>query len=409
VRTALLAGIAVALVAASGASAGVTRLDRHGTIILDGRKTFPLVLSKGPPADGLREVASAGVNFVRIGPANGPWRDADIDEAIASNRAAASAGIHTWINLSSLSRARPGGWQEELLRHVVGSLEADPSSSAIGMWKGADEPWRFRARPTSLRFAYCLATGRGKRSWCAGRLPIDRDHLWVTVQAPRAGVWSLAPYAEVTDVHGVNSYPIAIGDLDPDLGEVGSWTNVLRFATPRQSVWTTLQICWSWSYDAAGNFALPTFEQERFMAYHAIINGARALAFYGGQNPKCWGQLDAAGGWNWTFWERVLEPLVREVGPGSPVAPALVSPGSTRTLVTSDPTVQAISRRGRGGETWVLAARTGEGSQAVTIGGLPAAAAVADVYTESRSVPVAGGSLTDTFDRFSVHVYRLRR
>jgi hypothetical protein len=276
------------------------------------------------------------------------------------------------------------------------------------MWKGSDEPWRFRARPTSLRFAYCLATGRGKRSWCAGRLPIDRDHLWVTVQAPRAGVWSLHPYAEVTDVHGVNSYPIAIGDPDPELGEVGSWTNVLRWATPRQAVWTTLQICWSWSYDAAGNFTLPTFEQERFMAYHAIINGARALAFYGGQNPRCWGQLDAAGGWNWTFWERVLEPLVRELGAGSLIAAALVSPGSTRILATSDATVQAISRRGRGGETWVLAARTGEESQPVTIGGLPAGAAVADVYTERRSVPVVGGSLTDAFDRFSVHVYRLK-
>jgi hypothetical protein len=143
------------------------------------------------------------------------------------------------------------------------------------------------------------------------------------------------------------------------------------------------------------------------MVYDAIVNGARALAFYGGQNPKCWGQLDAAGGWNWTFWERVLGPLVREVGAASPIAPALVNPGSTRILPTSDPTVQAISRRGRRGETWVIATRSGEGSQAVTIGGLPAAAASADVYTEGRAVPVTAGALTDAFDRWSVHVYRL--
>jgi hypothetical protein len=396
----------VALVAASSAAAG-TRIDRHGTVILDGRKTFPIVLAKGPPADGLAEVASAGVNFVKVGPGKGQWADADIADAVGWNRAAAAAGMHTWINLSSLSRARPGGWQEALLRHVVGSLETDPSASAIGMWKGADEPWRFRVRPSSLRFAYCLATGRGKRRWCAGRLPIDNDHLWVTVQAPRAGVWSLASYSPVTDVHGVNHYPIAIGNPDPNLGEVGSWTNVLRFATPNRAVWTTLQICWTWSYDAAGNVALPTFEQERFMVYDAILNGARALAFYGGQNPKCWGQLDAASGWNWTFWERVLEPLVREIGAASPIAPALVNPGSTRVLTTSDPTVQAISRRGRGGETWVIAVRTGQGSQTVTISGLPPEAASAGVYTEGRSVPVGGGSLTDTFDRWSVHVYRL--
>jgi hypothetical protein len=403
---AILAGLVAALVAASAASAATTRLDRHGTVVLDGRKTFPIVLAKGPPADGLQEVASAGVNFIKVGPAKG-WTETDIAETIGWNRAAAAAGIQTWINLSSLSRARPGGWQEELLRHVVGSLEADPSARAIGMWKGADEPWRFRARPSSLRFTYCLATGRGKRSWCAGRLPIDRDHLWVTVQAPRAGVWSLASYSDVTDVHGVNQYPIAIGDPDPKLGEVGSWTNVLRSATPNRAVWTTLQICWSWSYDAVGNFTLPTFEQERFMVYDAILNGARALAFYGGQNPRCWGSLDAAGGWNWSFWARVLEPLVREIGAGSPIAPALVNPGSTRVLTTSDSTVQAILRRGRGGERWVIAARTGEGSQAVTISGLPATATSAGVYSEGRSVSVAGGSLTDTFDRFAVHVYRI--
>ena len=93
-------------------------------------------------------------------------------------------------------------------------------------------------------------------------------------------------------------------------------------------MWTTLGICWTWSYDAAGNVQLPTREQQRFMVYDAILNGARALAFYGGQNPKCWGQLDAAGGWNWTYWERVLEPLVREISAASPLAPALEEPGN---------------------------------------------------------------------------------
>jgi hypothetical protein len=395
-------------VAAGDAGAAVTRLDRHGTVVLDGRKVFPIVLAKGPPASGLAEVRAAGVNFLKVGPPR-DWTAADLAHTIAENRAAAAAGLRTWVNLSSFAQLRPARWRERLLRHVVGSLEADPSAGAIGMWKGADEPWKYRIRPGSLRYAYCLMTGRGPQSWCAGRAPLDRERLWVTVQAPRAGVWSLAPYAAVTDLHGVNRYPIAIGDPDPDLSEVGSWTNVLRLATPNQAVWTTLQICWTWSYDAFGNVALPTREQQRFMIYDAILNGARALAFYGGQNPKCWGQLDAAGGWNWTYWERVLEPLVREIGAGSPLAAPLVSPGTTRVLTTSNPTVQAISRRGRRGEVWVIAAASGEGTQPVTISGLPAWAVRADVYREGRSVAAAGGSLADNFDRWAVHVYRLTR
>ena len=404
-----LVAVAVLVVVAAGPAAAATaRLDRHGTVLLDGRRMFPIVLAKGPPADGLAEVAAAGVNFVKVGPA-GEWSDAEITAAIAENRAAAANGVYTWVNLSSLSAVAPGGLREELLRQVVGSLEADPSGAAIGMWKGADEPWRYRVPPSSLRFAYCLATGRGRRSWCAGRAPIDSDHLWVTVQAPRGGIPGLARYSPVTDVHGINRYPIAIGDPDPDLRDVGVWTDRLRWATPSRAVWTTLQICWTWSYDAAGNIALPTREQERFMIYHAIVNGARALAFYGGGNPKCWGPFDALRGWNWTFWDSVLEPLVREIGPGSPFAPALVRPGSTRALPTSDPMTQAISRRGHGRDLWVIAVHSGEESEDVTIRRLPRWATHAEVYTEGRSIQAAGGALTDSFGRWGVHVYRFRR
>jgi hypothetical protein len=399
---------AVILAAPAVGSAANTRLDRHGTVVLDGRKVFPIVLAKGPPADGLAEVAAAGVNFVKVGPA-GEWNDDEIARTVAANREAAAHGLHTWVNLSSLSAVSPWGWRAELLGHVVGSLEADPSGSAIGMWKGADEPLKFRVPPSSLRSAYCLVTGRGLRSWCDGREPFDSDHLWVTVQAPRGGILGLGSYSAVTDVHGINRYPIAIGDPDPDLRDVGLWTNKLRWATPNAAVWATLQICWTWSYDALGNFALPSREQERFMAYSAILNGARALAFYGGNNPKCWGPFDAVGGWNWTFWNAVLEPLVRELGAGSPLAPALVQPGSTKALATSDPMTQAISRRGRAGELWVIAARSGEESEEVTITGLPPWAKRAEVYTEGRSVDAPKGALTDSFARWSVHVYRFLR
>jgi hypothetical protein len=408
VTRAALAVVAVALLAAGSAGAATTRLDRQGTVVVDGRKIFPIVLAKGPPADGLAEVAAAGVNFVKVGPA-GPWNDAEIAEAIAANRAAAAHGLYTWVNLSSLGAVTPWSWEAELLRHVIGSLEADPSGAAIGMWKGADEPWRYRVPFSSLRFPYCLGTGRGRRAWCAGEAPVDSQHLWVTVQAPRGPVPRLTRYSAVTDVHGVNRYPIAIGDHDPDLDDVGRWTNLLHWTTPNRAVWTTLQVCWTWSYDAVGNFALPTFAQERFMVYDSIINGARALAFYGGNNPKCWGPADAARGWNWSFWDGVLEPLVREVGAASPLAPALVQPGTTRWLLSSDPSTQAISRRGRAGELWVLAARSGEGSEEVALSGLPRWATRAEVYTEGRSVETANGVLVDRFDRWAVHVYRFTR
>jgi hypothetical protein len=413
-RRCVLAAAAL-LMLAEPAGAAVTSLDRHGTVLLNGRKVFPIVLAKGPPrggttpagADALSEVAAAGVNFLKIGPATGVWSHADTADTIAWNREAAARGIFTWINLSTLSRARPGSWQEIRLRRVIASLRRDPGGRALGMWKGAEEPWRYRIPPASLGFVYCIATSRSRRG-CAGRAPADSDHLWVTVQAARGSPVGLARYSAVTDVHGVNHYPVSLGNPDPALHEVGLWTERLAQATPNGSVWTTLQVCWSWSGDGNGNFLLPTRREQRYMIYDAILNGARHLAFYGGHSPKCWSGLDSVYRWGWTYWSDVLAGLTREINAASPIAPALVNPGSTRILRSDDPTVQVISRRGAGRDLWVIAARSGAGSRPVTISGLPAAAGEGTVYTEGRSVAAANGSFADTFDRWDVHVYRFR-
>src|SRR5215207_5455118 len=192
-RLALVVLALCALVAPALSAGATTRVDRSGTILVDGRKVFPIVLGKGPergsttPAggDGLAEIAAAGVNFVKVGPGTCTWTSTDIADAIAWNRAAAAHGLYTWVNLATLARARPNTWRAALLRNVIAALERDPSSSALGMWKGADEPWRYRTTIPSLRFAYCLATSRGDRRWCEGKRPADSDHLWVTVQPAR--------------------------------------------------------------------------------------------------------------------------------------------------------------------------------------------------------------------------------
>ena len=141
----VLVATALALVCAVPcADAATTRLDRSGTVRLDGRKIFPIVLSKGPElgsttpggADALAEVASAGVNFLRTGPGGATWTSKDIAEAIAWNREAAARGLYTWVNLSSLSRAQPGTWRAALLRKVIGSLAARPVGHRAGHVEG---------------------------------------------------------------------------------------------------------------------------------------------------------------------------------------------------------------------------------------------------------------------------------
>ena len=150
---------------------------------------------------------------------------------------------------------------------------------------------------------------------------------------------------------------------------------------------------------------LPTFAQERYMLYDAILNGARSIAFYGGNNPNCWTTTDSQFGWNWSFWSSVLKPLLGEINSLSPLAPALVNPATTQTLPANDATTQAISRQGNSGDLWVIAARHGAGTAHVTIGGIAAAVSTGTVYTEGRSITVSNGSFADDFSQWGVHVY----
>jgi hypothetical protein len=405
VLAALLAGLL-----ADGATAAVTQTDAHGTVLIDGNKVFPIVLAKGPERgsatptgdDALNEVVNAGVNVFKVGPASGSWSEDDTTDAALWDEEAAERGVYTWVNLATLARVEPGTADDTLLRDVIDSLSDDP---ALAMWKGADEPWLARFTPETLQYAYCVATSVGMPSWC--QEPVDHTHLWVTIQAPRGTTEDLAPYSAVTDIHGVNDYPVTWNKRDdPDLHEVGEWTHTIASVTPNRAVWTTLQVCASGSSGPDGQFVLPTRKQERYMIYDAILNGARSLAFYGGNIYRCWFPQDAGLGWNWTFWNTVLKELVQEINADSPISPALVDPGSTQVLGSSDATTQVISREGADGDLWVIAARSGTGSSQVTISGLPSGRTSGTVYTEARSVPAADGSFTDTFEQWDVHVYR---
>ena len=260
------------------------------------------------------------------------------------------------------------------------------------MWKGRDEPWYSDIAPSALQFAYCRVTSRGDPSWCDGEAPLDPSRLWVTIEAPRGTAADLAPYSDVTDVHGVDIYPVTLKHPSPNLQAVGNWTATLDSIAPLQPVWTTIQICASGSVDhATGAYILPTYLQERYMAYDAILNGAKALTFYGGNNTNCFSGSDATYGWNWSFWQSVLEPLVRQLSASSPLAPALVNAAGVRQVSTGSGT-QTMLREGTSvDDLWLIAARSGVGTRTVTFKGLPHWVHRGAVYTENRSVVASSG------------------
>src|SRR5579862_1181545 len=368
-----------------------TTFDSARTIQFDGRPTFPIVLSPGPPlgsttpwgTDGLAETVAAGANMFRTGP-GGIWSAADLKTALAWDRAAAALHVFTWPNLGGYSQALPGSAEDAGLANVVTTLTDDPSGSAIAMWKGRDEPWWSDIAPSALQFAYCRVTSRGDPAWCNGESPLDPSQLWVTIEAPQGTAADLAPYSDVTDVHGIDVYPVTVGNPAPNLQKVGKWTAALASVTPLQPVSTTIQICAGGSYDhSTGEFVVPTYQQERYMAYDAILNGARSLTFYGGNNAPCFSGNDAQYGWNWSFWQSVLKPLIQQVSASSPIAPALVS-GASTPHVTVGPGMEAVLRQGTSvDDLWLIAARNGPGARFVRIKGLPGLAHNATANTEN--------------------------
>jgi hypothetical protein len=208
----------------------------------------------------------------------------------------------------------------------------------------------------------------------------------------------------------VNIYPVRAGDGAPDLHQVGSWTRTIASVSVGAPVWATLQICAKASHDKRGNHVMPTRGQQRYMLYDAIVNGARAVAFYGGQVRGCWNVRDAASGWNWTFWHDVLRDLVSEISAKSAVAPALVGPDWSARVSADDGTTQVLARQGATvNDLWLIAARRGQGSARVTFSGLPGWATTGRVYTERRNVRIESGSFADNFAQWGVHVYRITR
>jgi hypothetical protein len=413
-------GLVAAVVAAAlavtlpGFARSATTSGRGGAVQFGGRPVFPIELTGPPPlgsqtpwgTDALAETAAAGVDVYSVG-TGATWTPSDIASALTWDRAAAAKHVYTRVNLGGYAQATPGSAADAGLTQVVDTLIRDPSGSAIAFWKGRDEPWWSSTDPSSLKFAYCRVTSRGDPSWCGNEPGLASAPLWVTIEAPRGTGADLAPYSAVTDVHGVDIYPVTLNNPSPDLHKVGSWTATIASISPHQPVWTTLQICSSGSHnDATGAYVLPTFQQERYMAYDAIVNGADALAFYGGNLAGCWSPTDAQFGWNWTFWQTVLKPLVEELSASSPIEPALTNPQTSEPIATNDATSEAVLRQGTSvDDIWLIAARSGPGTKTVTFKGLPSWVHRGSVYSEDRTVTASASSFHDRFGQWDAHVY----
>jgi hypothetical protein len=394
--------------------------------------SFPIVLSNGPPRgvkaptgrDGLAEVAAAGVTMIRTG--RGDWSAQQAAAQIADERkhldALQTNRLKGWIYLGDVPNL-PAGTTSPKARLLAELTDGIQSHPALGAWKGIDEPRNpFRGkdwiRPDGLVRAY----ERLHR--------IDPSHPVVIIQAPIGTVAQLRPYRAAFDVTGADVYPVSYppgthtATANKDVSVVGDVTKKMVQAAGPKQVWMTLQIAWSGIVPSKQRPNLvprfPTLQQLRFMAYQAIVNGARGLVFFGGHLTQVATPADAAAGWNWSFWAQVLRPLVQELG-SDVLAPALAAPNASVTVKASVAGVEHVARRA-GNHLFVLAVRRSGAVSRVKFSGLPAGARNGRVVFEYvqepppppieaghqvfREVDVAKGAFSDWFAQHDAHVYR---
>jgi hypothetical protein len=417
----------------------VTIDGQTGSLVVNGQKLFPLGLSEAPPygstapggTDAWAEIASAGANFMRAG--RNDWSLAQIDAQIAQERDrmdhAGAYNLLCWPRLTEAAANLPttaNSTAEQLLVRIVNGLKGHP---ALGAWKGVDEPANPN-RPAPVPAAGMVrAYGRLKQ--------LDDDHPVVITQAPLGPVDDLIRYRPALDITGADIYPVgyppgAHSDLpNNDISVVGDVTTKMVQAAGTKPVWMTLQIAWSGILPRQSQPDLvprfPTLLQERFMAYQAIINGARGLIFFGGDLTAVMRPRDAQLGWNWTFWTLVLKPLMIELGSPS-VRPALVAP-TVAGPQASAADVELIARDD-GTFLYVIAVRrSGTLTNRVTFTNLPrrrngtpiAGGEVVFEYAQAplpppidptkqvfRRISVANDTFTDWFGPHDTHVYRFR-
>jgi hypothetical protein len=394
--------------------------DQAGALVVDGQKIFPVNLTVILPPDAkapngkhaYEEFRDGGAMFMRTG---GPrWDEKTLETELRYQEAAAKHGMRCcpWMGWD-LCNIKPGdAKKEQQLRDIINKLKDSPG---MGLWKGADEPEWGKKQPADVANSARIFH------------EADPNHpIWL-VQAPRGTVESLKRYDAGWDVGGIDIYPVSYPPgrhtegANKELSMVGDFTRMMRAAAGQKPFWMTLQIAFSGTTPPKGIIRFPTFFEQRFMSYEAIINGARGLTYFGGGLQATLNERDRALGWNWTYWERVMKPLLQELRADSPIAAALVAPDSKleikvagekgpRGATNPDAGGMEFLAREVGEDLYIFACKKEGPTIQVRFNGLPPTCATGQVvFEEPRKVEAKAGSFTDWFAPFDVHVYRFKK
>jgi len=379
------------------------RVSKGGIIMVHGKPFFPIGCYNPPQGTTYHELAKAGFNLVQC--------DAKISELDKAH----DAGLKVWISslAGELDFSNDADRKKTRIREKVDALKEHP---ALLVWESRDEPawtWKEPAKPA--------VPAAGLTQGHEFLKSLDKNHpIWIN-HAPRNLVKTLIKFSRGTDIVSCDIYPIipcgiremyAIengfqGDLlNQTASAVGEYTRKMRkVAGADRSVWMVLQaFAWEATREAdeqdSSKILYPTYEQLRFMAYDAVINGANGILFFGTHTLNRQSPL-------WSDLKRV----VKELSDMSHVFLTTTLDVKLHVEYTelgySMDTVLEFLVKDYKGKVYIVAANTSPYPAQVTVSGFKSLTSsnVLEVFNEHRSLSCKEGAFTDYFKGFGVHVY----
>ncbi len=238
---------------------------------------------------------------------------------------------------------------------------------------------------------------------------LDSEHpIWMN-HAPRNQLNLLASFNRAADIVGCDIYPVPTfrnghSDLmESTAAAVGAYTERMQAAAPGKPVWMVLQ-GFGWR-DISDNPSSdpnegrrPRLNETRFMAYDAIVHGARGILYWGSAYIEKDSEL----------WEDLLT-VIAELNALQPVLSAPDAP--IRYAIQLADTYGSVDRdicllpKDVEGKVWLLVVNDWPEPLTYTITGLTELNGVRYVekYSESEAL-VEGGELTMTIAGHGVHV-----
>lgn len=388
------------LILMAAAAFGGIGYDSDGMLLIEGQRTFIIGSYHLPKSDSpYRELHDNGFNLLRTGASIG-----ELDSCLQNE-------LKAWVTIGAIDAQNPAKSKAAILERV-NNVKGHP---ALLMWETVDEPaWTWLKAEPRVKPELIIQTYQSVKA-------VDPDHLFYLNHAPVNLVSTLRAYNPGTDVVACDIYPVIPHGIKPmyalfpdgkqgdlsncTISQVGEYADKMRrVAGPDKPVFMVLQ-GFAWELlrkkeeQDPSKILFPDFRQTRFMAWNAIIHGANGLIYWGTHYTPQPSQ----------FWSD-LKKVTRELADLQPVlsAPAVdmsIAKYYHETGHSIDAGVEIVAKRLEG-TLYLLTANADKNPVKISLSGFGKKKRC-EVINEGRTLKIFDDRITDFFEPFDVHIYKL--